>query len=422
VILACAALNGAQAQSVRVGPDMKSERNTLAVPYPFYNDSFGVAAGYVYAKTGNRDKPHDFITTGAVGSKGSAMVFFAGRNYRLPISKRLFLDPIASVGYFRDNDAYIDGNPDFPDERAGSNGSDQDDFVTGDGWDNFVRMNIKYLLPIGTARDEIVHTYVVQNGLLVSGASGGDRWNPWTSGRTFLQLRPFYRSQEIDGDDVDSETKTNGLEYSIFYDNRDFIDNPARGSALRLKLNQDYGLFDSSNSWTVVDLEFDKYFDLGATETFRQRVLAFDFWTAYSPSWETRQTPQGEVIENRPPSYAGATLGGLWRMRGFPAQRFSDKAAVYYAAEYRMIPKWNPLTEIDWLQSYLGMSWWQFVPFVEVGRVAPDWSVSKLHSSMKWNVGLGLRAMVQGIVIRIDGAGSDESFEVAMMISQPFQF
>jgi hypothetical protein len=128
------------------------------------------------------------------------------------------------------------------------------------------------------------------------------------------------------------------------------------------------------------------------------------------------------VIENRPPSYAGATLGGLWRMRGFPAQRFSDKAAVYYAAEYRMIPKWNPLTEIDWLQSYLGMSWWQFVPFVEVGRVAPDWSVSKLHSSMKWNVGLGLRAMVQGIVIRIDGAGSDESFEVAMMISQPFQF
>jgi hypothetical protein len=41
---------------------------------------------------------------------------------------------------------------------------------------------------------------------------------------------------------------------------------------------------------------------------------------------------------------------------------------------------------------------------------------------MKWNVGLGLRAMVQGIVIRIDGAGSDESFEVAMMISQPFQF
>jgi hypothetical protein len=47
-------------------------------------------------------------------------------------------------------------------------------------------------------------------------------------------------------------------------------------------------------------------------------------------------------ITNRPPAYTSSTLGGLWRMRGFPSQRFNDKAAIYYAAELRLIPEWNP--------------------------------------------------------------------------------
>ncbi len=54
--------------------------------------------------------------------------------------------------------------------------------------------------------------------------------------------------------------------------------------------------------------ELDKYFSLGATDTFRQRVVAFDVWTAYSPTWDV--TSSGD-IDNRPPAYTGATLGGL---------------------------------------------------------------------------------------------------------------
>jgi hypothetical protein len=41
---------------------------------------------------------------------------------------------------------------------------------------------------------------------------------------------------------------------------------------------------------------------------------------------------------------------------------------------------------------------------------------------MKWNAGFGLRAMAQGIVIRIDTAVSGEGVGVQMMIGQPFQF
>jgi outer membrane translocation and assembly module TamA len=147
--------------------------------------------------------------------------------------------------------------------------------------------------------------------------------------------------------------------------------------------------------------------------------VAFDYWTSYSPTWDEQS--DGEIT-NRPPAYTGSTLGGLWRMRGYPTQRFNDKAAIYYAAELRLIPYWNPFDRWPTFQKYVGIKWLQFAPFVEVGRVAPEWSFSQLHSDMKWDAGLGLRASAKGIVIRIDSAYSDEGIGLQMMISQPFQF
>ena len=410
-------------QDIFVGPDGKFEEQTLSVPYAFYNEAFGFAVAYAHGKVGYPQKQSAILGTVMAGSKGSIMGFLIGRNLRLPWSDRLFLDPIAQIGYFKDADSYTDGNPDFPDERAGSNDSDKDNYIEGDGWDNFFRLRFKYLLPIGHGKDTIINTYVIDRGMLKSGAAGATSWNPLTSGRTYFELLPFYRSQEINGDDADIDVKTNGLEFSLFRDNRDFVPNPSRGGALRVDVSRDFGWLNSSNSWTVVQTEFDKYFSLGSSETFRQRVIAFDFWTAYSPTWEVEGVSNGqEIISNRPPAYAGATLGGIWRMRAFPAQRFSDKASIYYALEYRMIPKWNPFTRWPWLQEYIGIEWLQFVPFVEVGRVAPGWNIKDLHTDMKWDTGIGLRLWAKGLVARIDLAGSDEGFGVAMMVSQPFQF
>jgi hypothetical protein len=407
-------------QSIMVGPDGKFEKNVLNLPFAFYNESFGFAAAYVYAVTGYPQKQAALISSAMVGSKGSGMGFLMGRDLQMPLFDRLFLDAIVQFGYFQDLDIYVDGNRDFPDERAGSNDSDEDNFVTSDGtWDNFFRLRFKYLLPMGHGRDTIISTQVVDQGMLVDGATGGDSWNPFESGLTYLEVKPFYRLQQVDSDDVREDVKTNGLEVSLFRDNRDFRFNPSRGSAVRLRWSRDFGWFDSSNSWTVVDTEVDKYFSLGESDWFRQRVIALDFWTAYSPSWDERE--DGD-IDNGPPTYAGATLGGLWRMRGYPSQRFSDKAAIYYAAEFRVIPRWNPFEGWPWVQKYVGVQWLQFVPFVEVGRVAPEWGVSRLHEDMKWDAGLGLRLWAKGLVIRIDSAVSDEGAGVQMMVSQPFQF
>jgi hypothetical protein len=417
-ILVLAAGRGVHAQGVRVGPDGQFSPQTLKLPYAFYNENFGFAGGFVYGKVG---KPQDqalVLATAIVGTKGG-MGFLVGRDIQIPRIDRLFLDPTVSVGYFSDNESYIDGNPKFADERAGSNDSDEDNYVEGDGWDNFFRLRFKYLLPMGNGRDEIITIYKIKDGLLVSEPKGGTSLNPFKSGRSYLEMRPFYRAQELDGDDIDTTIKTNGIDFSLFWDNRDFAANPSKGFGFRTKVSRDFGWFNSSDSWTNVEGELDVYVPLKMGSWLRQGVLALNHWTSYSPTWD-KQTDGS--VENRPPAYAGSTLGGLWRMRGFPTQRFNDRAATYYAAELRLIPEWNPFNNWPRVQKYVGIEWLQFVPFVEIGRVAPEWSFSRLHSDMKWCAGLGVRAWAQGIVIRIDSAYSDEGVGLQMMIAQPFQF
>ncbi|HID29083.1 MAG TPA: hypothetical protein EYP19_03665, partial [Desulfobacterales bacterium] len=305
-------------------PDVKP---TLNIPFAFYNEHFGFAVGYVYSVFGYPQKRSTILTTAMAGTEGTGMASLIGRDIKLPRIKRLFLDPIVSVGYFEDVDGYINGNPQFRDERAGSNDSDEDNFVEGDGWDNYFRLRFKYLLPLGHGKDQIIDAYELDQGLLKSGASGATSWNPLVSGKSYLELRPFYRSQQIEGDDVDEDLKTNGADFSFFWDNRDFLNSPSRGNGLNLKVSRDFGWLDSSDSWTSLQGEFDVYFPLKLSDSFRQEVLAFDFWTSYSPSWEEQSDG---TVDNGPPAYTGATLGGLWRMRGYPSQRFSDKAAIYY--------------------------------------------------------------------------------------------
>jgi hypothetical protein len=421
VVLLIVLLTGVSSfgQGVHVGPDGKFSKQTLSLPYAFYNDSFGFSLGYVKGIVGYPQKQSTLLATAMVGTTGSAMGFLVGRDIQMPRVERLFLDPIIQVGHFMDAETYVNGKPRFADERAGSNDSDKDNFVKGDGWDNFFRMRFKYLLPIGHGRDEIIGTYKMDRGLLKSGAQGGASLNPLASGKTFLEMRPFYRSQQIDGHHVDETTKTNGADFAVFIDNRDYYANPSKGYGLRGKVSRDFGLFDSSNSWTNLESELDVYVPLKLSNWFRQSVLALDVWTSFSPTWDKKSS--GE-IKNRPPTYTGPTLGGIWRMRGYPTNRFSDKAAIYYSAELRMIPRWNPFDGWPSIQKYVGIEWLQFVPFVEVGRVAPVWNLDRLHSDMKWSAGFGIRAMAKGIVIRIDTALSDEQVGVQMMISQPFQF
>lgn len=411
------------------GAGLRAEQPTVPLgeeinlPYGFYSEHFGLAAGYVRGISGYPQPQSSLLGTVMAGTNGSVLFFGMANDLKLPVSDRLFLDAIGQFGYFKDATSYTDGNPQYVGQTAGRNDSDKDNFIEGDGFDAFFRLSFKYVLPIGEGKDEPIDFDRLEDGLPLIGDEDINRvWNPLTSGRTQLELRPFYRSQEIDSDDLNAELRTNGLEFAVFYDNRDFARSPSQGSSIRARVSRDWGWADSSTEYKVYGLEADKYFSLGSNDTFRQRVIALDFWTVDTPTWDDFDVVDGERVYHRPPAYAGASLGGLFRMRGYPSSRFNDRAGIYYGLEARFVPKWNPFNEWAWLKEQVGVQWWQWVAFGEIGRVAPEWDLDELHSDMKTDVGLGVRLMAKGLVVRIDAAVSEEDYGIQMMVGQPFQF
>ena len=70
--------------------------------------------------------------------------------------------------------------------------------------------------------------------------------------------------------------------------------------------------------------------------------------------------------------------------------------------------------------STIDLSWFQFVGFAELGRVAPEWNFSTLHEDMKWDAGVGLRVWINNILTRIDLGISSEGGGVQMTIEHPF--
>ena len=106
-------------------------------------------------------------------------------------------------------------------------------------------------------------------------------------------------------------------------------------------------------------------------------------------------------------------------MRAYPTGRFHDKAAVYYAAELRLIPQTQPLRDLP-LLNYFEIDWWQLVPFVEAGRVNDEYNGDLFFKDLKVDAGIGLRFMAFRGVVRLDWAVGDEGSSVWAMFAQPF--
>jgi len=395
----------------------------LVLPFAFYNETFHFAYGISWGANGLiQDQMRTF--TEIMGSSNSSFnLSIIVMDYKLPSSNRLFFSPVVSIGKYGKIRAYTDGNPGYLHERAGTNDSDEDNYLDKKGWDSFLDLNIHYILPLGAGKDSGIHTFILNKGFLEKGQTGGKVWNPLKSGITTVGLRPFYRYQSIDKyGGGNKHIDTNGLKLYLEYDNTDFFQNPTMGSYQRIGITRDWGWFGSSDSWTVLEAELCKYFSLGESKWFRQKVLALDFWTAETPTWDSRVVNGEEIIQHRAPYFMGPTLGGIYRMRAYPRNRFNDRAAIYYSAELRFTPKWHPLGDVPWIKKWLKWDYWQFVPFVEAGRVADEWSVSELHKKMKVDAGVGLRAYMRKLLIRLDIAFSDEGGGGTLWVGHPFQF
>lgn len=400
--------------------EQQVEPDWNVLPFAFYTETLGVTLG-VFGSMSGYGQPQQG-TFGALfgSSEGAYGGALGGRDYRIPFTERLFVSPQSLVAYLPEIRAYAGTQPGFAGEVAGSNDSDEDNYLEEEGSDISASLPFRYSLPLGTGLETPIPTYVVADGLRVDGPPIGS-WNPMRNGRTYLLFEPFYRRQNFnrDNNQQDQEVATNGLRVGLEYDNRDFPTNPTRGSRQRFQVTRDFGLFDSSNSYTFIEAETSFYYPLGAGFGANQRVLAFNAWTAYSPSWEEEESNGVTVDRNRPPHFTGARLGGPDRLRGYSSGRFNDRAAIYYGFEYRHMLRWNPATQFDWL-NWLPLKQVQLVGFGEVGRVAEDYDLGELHSDMKGSVGLGLRGFFGRGVLRLDTAYSEEGVQVWGFARHPF--
>jgi len=414
----CCGIANAQNIVVDKGQEEPKPR-WLVLPFAFYTESLQFAYGAGGGTSGYLQPQMASFAAIMQTTNDTTVGFLAIIDYQIPFAKRTFIDFRSSIGTYTDSRIYAGYSSDFPGERAGSNESSNDNYRQGADSDDWFDLKFKFLLPLGHGRSNIINTYTLANGLLVDGATGSGIWNPKISGRTNFELIAFYRNRKFFTETNDLEGKTNGFKMAFEYDNRDFYSNPSNGSLQRFEYAGDFGWFNSSDDWRSMNLDLRKYISLGTTKRTRQRVLALNYWTAYSPSWDPMLTAQGPAIDGHVPSYLGASLGGFYRLRAYPTYRFNDKAAVFYAAEFRLIPRANPLGETKWLK-WLDIDWWQFVPFVELGRVAPSWNFKELHTDMKWDVGMGFRFMAQRAVFRIDTAVTDGAWSTWAMVGHPF--
>ena len=393
------------------------EKKFGTIPFALYTEQLEFAAGIGFGWSGFQHGQAGIYGAALYTTNHSNGIYLRGSQFQ--IRDRLFMDASYINALYKDQRIYIRNNPDFPTEAGGTNESSEDNYLAGPGRDGLFDLDFYYLLPLGDGRTNIVRDYTLADGVLTSPPSGGQRWDPRVSGRSYVHLVPFYRLQDYGHEIGVADFRTNGLKLELEYDNRDFPDNPTYGSYQEFRVLRDFGWGDSSDSWTVIDLEFNKYFPLRETPSIRQQVIALGFWTADTPTWEQVQQGAITVDRHRPPPYMGATLGGIYRLRAYPSDRFNDKAAIYYSAEYRVMPRSNPLGNLSFLR-FFEIDWWQIVGFVEVGRVAPDWRIKTLHTDMQRDIGIGLRAMTLRAVVRLDAAFSDESWQIYAMAGHPF--
>lgn len=387
-----------------------SNFNMTVLPIAVYNQVLQFGTGAFVGMRGLSQENMSLFAGGLISTNGTKYGFLKVREFYLPFFPRLYFEPDLLGGYFGVLKVYKQppgAPPMFPADHApaGSNESHRDDYLQLSGTDQWYELRLRYLLPIGHGAERVRFAPVLRNGILVSGETGATDWNPLKSGRTFVDLKPFYRKQ--------IEFRTAGLEFALTHENVDFFDNPTRGFFQKLAFRRDWGGLGSAAPWSVVEGDWRFYIPLYDSSRSLPRVLAFNIWTVNTLTWNDYHVdgtnPDGSqrIIYHRPPPYTGAALGGRFRFRAYYEGRFNDRASIYYGMEYRHIIPWNPFN--DWgLTRGLGIEWLQLAAFLEVGRVAPAWNLSTLHTDMKWSAGGGARIMMGGLILRLDGAFSPE--------------
>ncbi|OQX58917.1 MAG: hypothetical protein B5M52_04490 [Helicobacteraceae bacterium 4484_230] len=416
----------------------KRQATWIALPYVFDSESMGFTGGIVGIFNGFFQPQLTIVATLYAGEKlevkklsGDQTIekeeartsggFLAVKGYKPPFSKRMFVSFYGSYAYYPDQRLYLDGSNDS-DRNIDSESPFEMTPLKTQGYNNWMDVDFRYVLPWGESRDDVLPVIKMKRGIAVNRDNCGGGV-PFVTGQTVLGTELFYTKWTADKLTEEPSLNTNGMRFYLEHDNTDYPDNPSRGYNINARFSADFGLWNSTQSWNALDVSYSHYFEFGNFSWTRQNVIALNAWTAYSPSWDSSKklnpdNPNAVIDKHRPPMWEGARLGGWNRMRAYDSNRFSDKAAVYFAAEYRLIPSLNPMQDQRW--SPIPIDWFQVVLFAEAGRVAPHYELSTLFSDMKYDVGFSIRALAAKLPIRFDMAVGEEGSTMWVMVKQPF--
>lgn len=376
-------------------PARSQEKDRAVVPFFFSTDTLGTTLGLAGVAKGVGQKQAALFGMGLYSGKDSYIGYFAALNYAL--HDTLLVNTQMYQARYNDTPYYL--------ADQGRNDASIDDATLTSGLERKYQLELRFLLPWGLVEQQgMAGLFRPQRS--VSTAS------PLDSGVSSVKLMPFYSSRALE-QDIQSDSTT-GLKLTFDWDNRDNPRNATQGSQTSLAITSGTG--ETSHPWVKWELENSQFFSFGPLgDWFKQQVLALDFYTADTPSWEHCDN----TACARPPEQEQVRLGGLYRLRGYSGGRYHDRAAVHYSLEYRVLPEWQPLNDIP-LINYYDMPWWQWVLFADVGRVADEYDLQTLHQDMRWSVGGAIRFRVEGVVVRAELAKAADEDSFRVMINQPF--
>ncbi|WP_028866150.1 BamA/TamA family outer membrane protein [Psychromonas aquimarina] len=411
----------------KVNPLRTKQKDWVVLPYAFSSDSMGFTAGAAGIFSGFIQPQMSLVATVLAGeempvehayssdsdTERAVGGMLAVNGYNPSFSKRTFISAVGVRMYNPKQRLYLDGGHD----TRQFDGDYQP--LESQGHNNWADIDFRYVLPWGESRNTVLPVIKSDRGIAVNrGDAGGGA--PFSTGQTIIGTEFFYAKLSADKFAEQPSLNTNGMRLYIEHDNTDYAANPSRGYRIKGKVSADFGLGSSTQSWNAVELDSSYFLEMDNFSWTRQQVLAFNVWTAYSPSWDKSGSlhEDGVLDKNQTPMWEGARLGGLTRMRAYDSNRFNDKAAVYGSVEYRLIPSFNPMKDQGW--SPFSIDWFQTVLFVEAGRVAEQYELGTLLSDMKYDVGFSLRALAANVPVRFDIAVGDEGTAMQVMINQPF--
>lgn len=368
---------------------------TAMVPFMFSSESLGTTVGVAGVMKGVGQPQASLFAAGFYSTKGSYMSYLSANNVQ--IGHSWLVGANAYNANFKDMDYYIGS--------AGNNDSSVNDRLFTDSLEAQYHLSANYVLPIGNGeRIGAQAAYLPERKV--------KNYNPFESGVSSIEFSPFYYSRHLSNVSNWNEPGSNwGMKVNLDWDNRNSVRNTTHGARTELDITYSPET-NSQERWWTWEFQQSAFFDLGNLgEVINKQVVALDFYVADTPSWQNEQ--------HSAPEYAGIRLGGLYRLRSFGGGRFHGRSAIHYSAEYRVMPDWQPLEEWPIFNLY-DVPWWQWVAFVDVGRVANDFSLSTLHEDMKWSAGGAIRFQVEGIVVRTEMAWGNEESLFRVMINQPF--